>query len=52
MTGREDARDLFRGVTALSPMATGGNLPYRRLRRGFRAGVNRREGGPAHQRGT
>ncbi len=23
--------DLFRGVTALAPMATGGNLPYRRL---------------------
>lgn len=37
MTGREDARDLFRGVTALSPMATGGNLPYRRLCREFGA---------------
>ncbi len=29
--------DLFRGVVALAPMATGGNLPYRRLCREFGA---------------
>ncbi|MBA4378686.1 MAG: tRNA dihydrouridine synthase DusB [Gemmatimonas sp.] len=31
MTDRAAARDLFRGVTALAPMAMGGNLPYRRF---------------------
>ena len=34
---RRAARDFFRGVVALSPMATGGNLPYRRLCREFGA---------------
>jgi tRNA-dihydrouridine synthase 3 len=28
---RREARDYFRGVIAMAPMATGGNLPYRRL---------------------
>ena len=34
---RKEARDFFRGVIALSPMATGGNLPYRRLCREYGA---------------
>jgi tRNA-dihydrouridine synthase 3 len=37
MPDRTAARDLFRGVTALAPMATGGNLPYRRLCKQFGA---------------
>jgi len=31
MTDRTEARDLFRAVVAMAPMAMGGNLPYRRL---------------------
>jgi len=37
MSDRTAARDLFRDVIALAPMATGGNLPYRRLCREFGA---------------
>ncbi len=39
MTETNDRSALFRGVTALAPMATGGNLPYRRLCREFGAGM-------------
>jgi tRNA-dihydrouridine synthase 3 len=34
---RTAARDFFRDVIAMAPMAMGGNLPYRRLCRGFGA---------------
>jgi tRNA-dihydrouridine synthase 3 len=34
---RQEAGDFFRGVVAMAPMATGGNLPYRRLCRDFGA---------------
>ncbi|MBU0743491.1 tRNA-dihydrouridine synthase family protein [bacterium] len=37
MSGRKNAQELFRDVVALAPMATGGNLPYRRLCREFGA---------------
>ncbi|MCB1185130.1 tRNA-dihydrouridine synthase family protein [bacterium] len=34
---RQQARDFFRDITPMAPMAMGGNLPYRRLCRGFGA---------------
>jgi len=36
---REEAQQLFTGVIAMSPMATGGNLPYRRLCREYGAAL-------------
>lgn len=49
MSDRTAARDLFRGVTALAPMAMGGNLPYRRLCREFGADLTCSEMVLAHK---
>ena len=49
MTDRAAARDLFRDVVAMAPMATGGNLPYRRLCREYRADLTCSEMVLAHK---